>query len=107
MLSKEQIEQIVQMTIAQMNNQQPASAPTAAAAAGNGWMFDRAEDCIEAAIVAQRKLVAMTMDQREKLIRAVGAIVLLGTTAWLLANWGSLPVRLPSHYGFGGEIDGW
>lgn len=38
---------------------------------------------------------------------AVGAIVLLGTTAWLLANWGSLPVRLPSHYGFGGEIDGW
>ena len=27
MLSKEQIEQIVQMTIAQMNNQQPASAP--------------------------------------------------------------------------------
>lgn len=44
---------------------------------------------------------------REKLIRAVGVIVLLGTTAWLLANWGSLPVRLPSHYGFGGEIDGW
>ena len=71
MLSKEQIEQIVQMTIAQMNNQQPTSAPTAAAAAGNGWMFDRAEDCIEAAIAAQKKLVAMTMDQREKLIRAM------------------------------------
>lgn len=71
MLSKEQIEQIVQMTIAQMNNQQPTSAPTAAAAAGNGWMFDRAEDCVEAAIAAQKKLVAMTMDQREKLIRAM------------------------------------
>ena len=70
MLSKEQIEQIVQMTIAQMNQQQAPAAP-AAAAAGNGWMFDRAEDCIEAAIAAQKKLVAMTMDQREKLIRAM------------------------------------
>lgn len=49
----------------------------------------------------------LPLSRREKLIRAVGAIVLLGTTAWLLANWGSLPVRLPSHYGFSGEIDGW
>lgn len=37
----------------------------------------------------------LPLSRREKLIRAVGAIVLLGTTAWLLANWGSLPVRLP------------
>ena len=49
----------------------------------------------------------LPLSRREKLIRAAGAIVLLGTTAWLLANWGSLPVRLPSHYGFDGEIDGW
>ena len=49
----------------------------------------------------------LPLSRREKFLRAVGAIVLLGTTAWLLANWGSLPVRLPSHYGFGGEIDGW
>lgn len=68
MLSKEQIEQIVQMTIAQMNHQPAVSSP---AASGNGWMFDRAEDCVEAAIAAQKKLVAMTMDQREKLIRAM------------------------------------
>ena len=42
MLSKEQIEQIVQATIAQMNNQQTASAsaPAGACGAGNGWMFD-------------------------------------------------------------------
>ena len=73
MLSKEQIEQIVQATIAQMNNQQTASAsaPAGACGAGNGWMFDRAEDCVDAAIAAQKKLVAMTMDQREKLIRAM------------------------------------
>ena len=48
----------------------------------------------------------LPLSRREKLIRAAGAIVLLGTTAWLLANWGSLPVRLPSHYGFGGTIAG-
>lgn len=33
----------------------------------------------------------LPLSRREKLIRAVGVIVLLGTTAWLLANWGSLP----------------
>ena len=73
MLPKEQIEQIVRATIAQRNNKKTASAsaPAGAAGAGNGWMFDRAEDCVDAAIAAQKKLVAMTMDQREKLIRAM------------------------------------
>ena len=47
------------------------------------------------------------LSRREKLLRATGAAALLGVTAYLLANWGSLPVRLPSHYGLGGEIDGW
>lgn len=47
------------------------------------------------------------LSHREKLLRAAGAAALLGVTAYLLANWGSLPVRLPSHYGLSGEIDGW
>lgn len=70
MLSKEQIEQIVQMTIAQMNGSasKTASVPTPS---GNGWMFDRAEDCVDAAIAAQKKLIAMTMADREKLIAAM------------------------------------
>ena len=41
----------------------------------------------------------LPLSRREKFLRAVGAIVLLGTTAWLLANWGSLPVRLPHRLG--------
>ena len=73
MLSKEQIEQIVQLTIAQMNQSQPAPAAcgTCGGSGGNGWMFDRAEDCIEAAARAQKQLVAMTIEQREELIRAM------------------------------------
>ena len=67
MLSKEQIEQIVQMTLAQLNKNCPAENQ----AGGNGWMFERAEDCIEAAQKAQKKLVAMTMEQRESLIAAM------------------------------------
>lgn len=64
MLSKDQIEQIVQKTLAQMNvSQSPSS--------GNGWMFDKAEDCVEAALAAQKKLIAMTMEQREKIIDAM------------------------------------
>lgn len=47
------------------------------------------------------------LSRREKLLRAAGAAALLGVTAYLLANWDSLPVRLPSHYGLGGEIDSW
>ena len=69
MLSKEQIEQIVQMTIAQMS--QNSGSTACAAPAGNGWLFNTADECVEAAIVAQRKLVAMSMDQREKLIQAM------------------------------------
>lgn len=68
MLSKEQIEQIVQMTIAQLNGAGASSGPSKG---GNGWMFDRAEDCIEAASEAQKKLVAMTTVQREVLISAM------------------------------------
>ena len=72
MLSKEQIEQIVQMTIAQLGGAGAVSAPApAACGGGNGWMFDRAEDCITAAAAAQKKLVAMSMEDREKLIRAM------------------------------------
>ena len=49
----------------------------------------------------------LSLSRREKFLRAVGAAVLLAVTVRLLAGWGSLPVRLPSHYGFSGEIDGW
>lgn len=74
MLSKEQIEQIVQMTIAQMKQEQPSTVTQSCQScypAGNGWMFERAEDCIEAAAVAQKKLVSMTMEQRAGLIQAM------------------------------------
>lgn len=71
MLTKEQIEQIVQMTIAQMNHQAPGAAPVEGANSGNGWMFDCAEECINAAEAAQKKLAAMSMEARESLIRAM------------------------------------
>ena len=70
MLTKEQIEQIVEMTVAQMNGQAKEPAGSAPAA-GNGWMFDRAEDCIKAAAAAQKQLVSMTMEARESFIRAM------------------------------------
>ena len=73
MLSKEQIEQIVQMTIAQLNqtSSAPAAVQSCGCTGGNGWLFNTADECVEAALVAQKKLVAMTMDQREKLIQAM------------------------------------
>ena len=76
MLTQEQIEQIVQMTVKQMGSQGGSSAPAAPAATWsqggtNGWMFDSPEDCISAAEAAQKKLVAMTIDARESLIRAM------------------------------------
>ncbi len=74
MLSKEQIEQIVQLTIAQLGGADALAAQGAAACSrsgGNGWMFDRAEDCITAAAAAQKRLAAMSMEDREKLIRAM------------------------------------
>ncbi len=70
MLTKEQIEQIVQMTITQMNSQ-TGGAASGAPSPGNGWMFDCAAECIDAAEAAQKKLVAMSMEARESLIRAM------------------------------------
>lgn len=49
----------------------------------------------------------LPLSRREQALRAAGAIVLLAVTVRLLAGWGSLPVRLPSHYNFAGEIDAW
>lgn len=37
-------------------------------------------------------------------ITAVCALVLLGTTIWLLVKWGSIPDQLPTNYDFSGEI---
>lgn len=70
MLSREQIEQIVQMTLETLEAKEQASS-VKKTGAGNGWMFDDANDCIEAACEAQKQLVALTMEHREKLICAM------------------------------------
>ena len=76
MLSKEQIEQIVQMTIDTLRAQEGSSPVQhgmtgTARGAGNGWMFDDANDCVEAALQAQKELVKLSMEHREKLIQAM------------------------------------
>lgn len=69
MLTKEQIEQIVQMTIVQLNREK--SGPDGGSE--NGWMFENAADAIEAASRAQQQLMTMTLEKREKLIRHMRA----------------------------------
>ncbi len=70
MLTKEQVEQIVQLTIAQLSRDGPE---TSGGTESGGWLFDRAEDAVEAAVRAQKQLLAMTLEQREKLIRCMRA----------------------------------
>ena len=72
MLSKEQIEQIVQMTIETLR-EQGSDKPSVSgfSGQGNGWMFEKAEDCIDAAEQAQKQLVRLTMEHREKIIQAM------------------------------------
>ncbi|MBQ6602129.1 MAG: aldehyde dehydrogenase EutE [Eubacterium sp.] len=79
MLSREEIEKIVDLTIARMREKeggyaQPAPERAAYNTGGNGWMFERAEDAIDAAAAAQKKLMKMTMEDREGLIRAMRAV---------------------------------
>ena len=66
MISKEQIEQIVSKTLAQMKDSQ-----CQCGSSDNGWMFDDAAACVEAASAAQAKLVALTMEHRGKIIDAM------------------------------------
>ncbi len=70
MLTKEQIEQIVETTIAQMNGQSAAT-DSSGPIRGTGWMFDSMDDCVRTAKNAQRQLVEMSLEARESLIRAM------------------------------------
>ena len=110
MLTKEQIEQIVEMTVAQMNSQAKATAGNTQAS-GNGWMFDRAEDCIKAAGVAQKQLVAMSMEARESLIRAMRKAAVdnaerLAQMAHDETGYGKVPDKNPEDPA-GGQQDAW
>ena len=72
MLSREQIEQIVHMTIETLDSREQASTVASSCGCnGNGWMFDDANDCVAAALRAQKQLVALTMEHREKIISAM------------------------------------
>lgn len=83
MLTKEQVEEIIRQTIAQMEQRgmvpQPrplgeASAPAAAVTGGgsvDGWMFDDAGDAVEAAWQAQRALADLSLEKRAELIEAM------------------------------------
>ncbi len=72
MLSREQIEQIVHMTIETLDSrEQTSTVASGCGCSGNGWMFDDANDCVAAALRAQKQLVALTMEHREKIICAM------------------------------------
>ena len=71
MLSREQIEQIVRMTVETLQAKEESTAEKPCPKTGNGWMFETAEECVEAAIIAQQKLMELTMEHREKLIQAM------------------------------------
>ena len=71
MLSREQIEQIVRMTVGTLQAKEGNEAEKPCPTTGNGWMFETAEECVEAAIAAQQKLMELTMEHREKLIQAM------------------------------------
>ena len=38
---------------------------------------------------------------------ALCLVLMIGSTAYLLARWGALPDRVPIHYGLTGKADGW
>lgn len=76
MLSKEQVEEIVRLTIQQLDRQPqaaPAAAAPAAPAGGNegGWRFADAAQAVEAASEAFTRFNAMTLEKRRELIEVI------------------------------------
>lgn len=78
MLSKEQVEEIVRLTIQQMDRQPQAAAaapgPAVPAAAGGnegGWRFADAAQAVEAAAEAFTQFNAMTLEKRRELIEVI------------------------------------
>ena len=37
----------------------------------------------------------------------IGAVLLLGTTVFVLMNWAQMPEQIPLHYNFAGEVTGY
>ena len=76
MLSKEQVEEIVRLTIAQMggSSASPVSAPASAPAVpvcDNGWMFSDADDAVEAAHAAFLQFGELSLEKRRELVEAL------------------------------------
>lgn len=42
----------------------------------------------------------------DKLMTAVGFIVLAAVTAYIIIGWSAIPDEIPSHYNMAGEVDG-
>lgn len=73
MLSKEQVEEIVRLTLLQMGQQQAAPVAEAPARNTGGWMFGDANDAIEAAYAAFTQFSAMPLEKRRELVEAMRA----------------------------------
>lgn len=46
-------------------------------------------------------------DKIDWIIEVICLILLVGVTAYLICNWGSIPDKIPAHYDWEGNIDRW
>ncbi len=54
-----------------------------------------------------RPKLKLPLSRVEKVIQVISAIGLIGIIMMLFTSWSSLPDKIPSHYGFSGEVDSW
>lgn len=55
----------------------------------------------------QRPKIKLPYTAPDKLLQAGAALLLLATVALTVSSMGALPARIPTHFGFDGNPDGW
>ena len=49
----------------------------------------------------------VTKSKMDKILNCLSRIILIGTTIFLICYWKYIPVQIPMHYDFAGNIDRW
>lgn len=57
--------------------------------------------------MANKPVLKLPKTLSEKILDSLSILFLLGIYAFIIVNWSEIPDRVPTHFNFAGEPDGW
>ncbi|MCC3358618.1 DUF1648 domain-containing protein [Bacillus sp. REN16] len=57
--------------------------------------------------MSEKPVLKLPKTLYEKMLESLSILFLLGIYVFIIVNWGEIPDRVPTHFNFAGEPDGW